>query len=222
MLQSSTVKFLKDLAKNNNKPWFDTHRTAYDAAKSDFVSFIQKVIDQHGKNDATIKPLVAKDCMFRINRDIRFSKDKTPYKKNFAASINKGGRKSMLAGYYFHLEPGQTFVGGGVYQPMPEELKKLRQEIDYNLADFKKITGGKKFKSVYSDIDRSAEFLLTRVPKGYEPDNPAADFLRLKSYIAMVEFKDSDLTSKDLVKKTVAAFAALQPLIFFLNNAIEG
>src|SRR5687767_655728 len=128
MLQASTIKFLKDLAKNNNKPWFDKHRTAYDAARIDFASFIQNVIDQHAKNDATIKPLVAKDCMFRINRDIRFSKDKTPYKKNFAASINKGGRKSMLAGYYFHLEPGQTFVGGGVYQPMPEELKKLRQE----------------------------------------------------------------------------------------------
>jgi uncharacterized protein (TIGR02453 family) len=222
MLQSSTIKFLKGLAKNNNKPWFDKHRTAYDAARSDFASFIQKVIDQHAKNDATIKPLVAKDCMFRINRDIRFSKDKTPYKKNFAASINKGGRKSMLAGYYFHLEPGQTFVGGGVYQPMPEELKKLRQEIDYNLADFKKIIGGKKFKSVYGDIDRSAEFLLTRVPKGYDPGNPAADLLRLKSYIAMVELKDSDLTSKDLVKKTLASFAAIQPLLFFLNNAIEG
>lgn len=222
MLQPSTIKFLKDLGKNNNKPWFDAHRTAYDAARSDFASFIQKVIDQFSKSDPTIKQLTAKDCMFRINRDIRFSKDKTPYKKNFAASINKGGKKSMLGGYYFHLEPGNTFVGGGVWQPMPEELKKLRQEIDYNLPDFKKIIGSKKFKSVYGDVDRSEEFLLTRVPKGYETDNPAAEYLRLKSYIAMVEIKDSDLTSKDLVKKTVAAFAALQPLINFLNNAIEG
>lgn len=222
MLQPSTIKFLKDLARNNNKPWFDAHRDAYDAARADFASFIQKVIDQFSKHDTSIKTLVAKDCMFRINRDIRFSKDKRPYKKNFAASINKGGKKSMLGGYYFHLEPGRTFVGGGVWQPMPDDLKKLRQEIDYNLSDFKKIIEGRKFRSVYGDIDRSAEFLLTRVPKGYEPDNPAADYLRLKSYIAMVGFKDSDLTSRDLTKKTVAALAALQPLIIFLNNAIEG
>ena len=213
---------MKALKKNNNKPWFDSHRPEYELARADFAAFVQKLIDQHAKNDSSLKTLVAKDCIFRINRDIRFSKDKTPYKSNFGASINKGGKKSMLAGYYFHLEPGQTFAGGGLYLPPPEDLKKVRQEIDYNLADFKKIIASKKFKAVYGDLDRSAEFLLTRLPKGYEPDNAAAEWLRFKSFLAMVELKDADLTSKDLVKKTVAAFDALQPLINFLNNAIEG
>lgn len=124
------------------------------------------------------------------------------------------------AGYYFHLEPGGCFAGGGLYVPMPEELKKVRQEIDYNFADFKKLIGAKKFKSMYGDLDKSAEYSLSRVPKGYEADNPAADYLRLKSYIAMVQFSDADLTSKDLVKKTVAAFEALQPVIGFINEAI--
>ncbi|HEY6062082.1 MAG TPA: DUF2461 domain-containing protein [Chitinophagaceae bacterium] len=221
MLQPATIKFLKDLKKNNNKPWFDKNRKKYEEAKADFARFIQAVIDQHGKKDTTIKTLLAKDCMFRINRDIRFSKDKSPYKTNFGASINKGGKKAWgSAGYYFHLEPGQCFAGGGLYGPMPDILKKVRQEIDYNFADFKKITGSKKFKTTYGDLDKSAEFLLSRVPKGYEPDNPAAEYLKLKSYIAIMKINDTDLTTKDLIKKTAAAFEALQPLIEFMNESV--
>jgi uncharacterized protein (TIGR02453 family) len=222
MLQPATIKFLKDLKRNNNKPWFDKNRKLYEAAKADFALFIQSVIDQHGKSDPSIKNLLSKDCMFRINRDIRFSKDKSPYKSNFGASINKGGRKAMnSAGYYFHLEPGGSFTGGGIWMPEPIELKKVRQEIDYNFAGFKKIIGAKKFKSVYGDLDKSAEFLLSRVPKGYEPGNPAAEYLKLKSYIAMIKVNDADLTSKDLVKKTVAAFEALQPVIKFVNESLR-
>lgn len=222
MLQRSTIKFLRDLKKNNNKPWFDKNRKVYEAAKADFAGFIQAIIDQHGKKDPAIKNLVAKDCLFRINRDIRFSKDKSPYKSNFGASINAGGRKAMdSAGYYFHLEPGRCFAGGGIYMPMPDELKKIRQEIDYNFADFKKLIGSKKFRSVYGDLDKSDEFMLSRVPKGYEPNNPAAEYLRLKSYIAMIKISDADLVSKNLVKKTLTAFDALQPLISFVNKSME-
>ena len=222
MLQSSTIKFLNNLKKNNNKPWFEKNRKVYEEAKADFAKFIQAVIDQHGKKDTSIKSLVAKDCLFRINRDVRFSKDKSPYKSNFGASINKGGRKAEnSAGYYFHLEPGGSFAGGGIWMPMPDELKKVRQEIDYNFADFKKIIGSKKFKSVYGDLSKSAEYTLSRVPKGYEPDNPAAEYLKLKSYVAMVKITDADLSSKMLVKKTIAAFEALQPLIEFINESMN-
>jgi uncharacterized protein (TIGR02453 family) len=212
MLQPTTLKFLKDLEKNNNKPWFDAHRAAYEAAKADFAGFIQQVIDKHGKGDPSIKNLVAKDCMFRINRDIRFSKNKTPYKNNFGASINRGGKQSVSsAGYYFHLQPGQSFTGGGIWM----------QEIDYNFKEFKKIIGSKKFKTVYGDLSHDAEYKLVRVPKGYEPDNPAVEYLKLKSFIAMINIKDADITSKDLLKKTVAAFGALQPLVEFINHALN-
>src|SRR6266567_3625593 len=129
MLQPSTLKFLKELKKNNNKSWFDAHRKEYETAKADFEKFIQSVLDRHSKNDADLKELVAKKCMFRINRDVRFSKDKSPYKTNFGASMNKGGRKSILAGYYFHCEPSESFVGGGLWMPMPDDLKKVRTEI---------------------------------------------------------------------------------------------
>ena len=152
MLHPATLKFLKYLKKNNNKPWFDAHRKEYEAAKADFSSFVQLVIDKHSKSDPTIKSIAAKDCMFRINRDIRFSKDKSPYKTNMGAYINRGGKKSLFGGYYFHCEPGQSFTGGGLWMPMPPELNKVRQEIDYNFAAFKKIIGSKKFKSVYKDL----------------------------------------------------------------------
>ena len=223
MLQPATLKFLKDLKKNNNKPWFDKNRKRYEDAKADFLQFIQAVIDTHGKKDKSIAVLKAKDCLFRINRDIRFSKDKTPYKTNFGASINKGGRKAMnTAGYYFHLEPGQLFVGGGIYQPMPAELNKVRQEVDYCFKEFKKIISSKKFKTMYGDMDMSKEFLLSRVPKGYEADNPAAGYLKLKSYLSITQLSDKDLTSKNLLKKTTASFEALKPLIDFLNRALAG
>jgi len=221
MISPSTIKFLKDLKKNNNKPWFDAHRKEYENAKTDFAAFIQSVIDKHGKKDNTISHLKAKDCMFRINRDVRFSKDKSPYKTNMGAYINQGGKKSLFGGYYFHCEPGQSFVGGGIWMPMPPELSKLRQEIDYNFAEFKKIISSKKFRSVYNDVSRDAEYVLTRVPKGYEADNPAAEYLKLKSVVAMTPITDAELTSKDLIKKVTGAFEALQPLLEFLNNSLD-
>ncbi len=221
MLQPSTLKFLKDLKKNNNKAWFDKNRKVYEQAKADFAAFIQEVIDQFSKKDPSLKGLLAKNCMFRINRDVRFSKDKSPYKTNMGAYINPGGKKSVLAGYYFHCEPGRAFVGGGMWMPLPPELSKVRQEIDYNFAAFKKIIGSGKFKSVYGDLSRDAEYTLTRLPKGYEADNPAGDYLKLKSFVALTNLTDTDLGSKGLVKKTVAAFEALQPLTTFLNHALS-
>jgi uncharacterized protein (TIGR02453 family) len=221
MLESSTLKFLKDLRKNNNKAWFDAHRSAYETARANFEKFIQTVIDHHGKKDPDLKNMLAKSCMFRINRDVRFSKDKSPYKSNFGASMNRGGKKSIFAGYYFHLEPGNSFAGGGIWMPMPEDLKKIRQEIDYNLADFRKIVESKKFKSVYGGLSMEPEYLLSRVPKGYEPSNPAAEYLKRKSLIAMIEIKDTTLTSKDLLKTTLTAYQALQPLVEFINESVS-
>ena len=221
MILPSTLKFLKDLKKNNNKPWFETHRKDYEAAKKDFEQLIQSVIDTHGKKDKTISHLKAKDCMFRINRDVRFSKDKSPYKSNMGAYINRGGKKSLYGGYYFHCEPGHAFVGGGIWMPMPSELSKVRQEIDYNFAALKKIISSKKFKAVYNDVSRDPEYVLSRVPKGYEADNPAAEYLKLKSVVATAKVSDADLNSKGLVKKIATAFDALQPLLEFVNHALD-
>jgi uncharacterized protein (TIGR02453 family) len=221
MIQSSTLKFLKKLKKNNNKSWFDAHRKEYEAAKSDFENFIQSVLDKHCKNDPDLSELTAKKCMFRINRDVRFSKDKSPYKTNFGASMDKGGKKSGFAGYYFHLEPGKSFLGGGLWMPQPDALKKVRQEIDYCLDEFKKIINTKKFKMIYGDLYTGEGFQLSKVPQGFEKDNPAAEYLKFKSWLVLADLNDSELTSKDLLKKTIDSFYTLQPLVKFLNRPLE-
>jgi uncharacterized protein (TIGR02453 family) len=221
MLLPATIKFLKDLKKNNNKPWFDDHRSQYEAAKENFATFVQTLIDKHSQKDPTLKEQTAKGSMFRINRDVRFSKDKRPYKSNFGASLNRGGKKSVYAGYYFHLEPGESFVGGGLWIPQPVEIKKVRQEIDYCFKEFKSIVNNKKFKTTYGELYKGEDVSLSRVPQGFEKDNPAGDFLKLKSWLAMQSIKDSDLTDGTLVKKVTAAFEALQPMITFLNRALD-
>ena len=221
MLKTSTLKFLKDLKKKNDRSWFEAHRSDYEAAKLDFENFIQAVLDRHSKTDEDLKDLTAKKCTFRINRDIRFSKDKSPYKSNMGASMNRGGKKSMYGGYYFHCEPGKSFVGGGLWMPMPPEMKKVRQEIDYCYDEFNQLLTSKKFKSVYKELYTGDDVKLSKVPQGFEKDNPAAEYLKLKSWLAMKELSDEELVSKDLLKKTLVAFEALQPVIKFLNRAIE-
>jgi len=221
MLQPQTLKFLSQLKKNNSKTWFDSHRMQYEAGRIDFSNFIQLVIDALQKTDTTITGLTAKDCQFRINRDIRFSKDKRPYKENFGAFICRGGKKSMYAGYYFHLAPGNSFMGGGLWHPEPANLKKVRQEIDYNWPEFQSILKNKNFKKVFGDLYKGEDVSLKRMPKGYEEDNPAIDYLKLQSLIAEAKIADEDLTKSSLHKKTIAAFEALQPLLKFINRSLD-
>jgi len=221
MLEPQTLKFLSQLKKNNNKPWFDSHRTQYEAARIDFSNFIQLVIDALQKSDTTITGLTAKDCQFRINRDIRFSKDKRPYKENLGAFICRGGKKSIYAGYYFHLAPGNSFMGGGLWMPEPANLKKVRQEIDYNWEEFQSILKNKNFKKIYGDLYKGEDMSLKRMPKGYEEDNPAIDYLKLQSLIAETKIADEDLMKSTLHKKTMAAFEALQPLLNFISRSLD-
>jgi uncharacterized protein (TIGR02453 family) len=221
MLEPQTLKFLNQLKKNNNKPWFDAHRAQYEAARIDFSNFIQLVIDAVQKWDTTITGQTSRDCLFRINRDIRFSKDKTPYKAHFGASIKRGGRKSGFAGYYFHCEPGNSFIGGGLWMPEAPSLKNMRQEIDYNWDEFSAILKDKKFKKVYGDLYKGDDQRLSTVPKGYEKDNPAIEYLKLKSFIAETKVSDEELLKASLHKKTASAFETLQPLLQFINRTIE-
>ncbi|UAY52287.1 DUF2461 domain-containing protein [Ferruginibacter albus] len=220
MLQSSTLKFLKDLKKNNNKPWFDENRKIYELAKQDFISMVEKLITGIAKFDAPIGILKAKDCIFRINRDIRFSKDKSPYKTNMGAFFTRNGKKSPDAGYYIHCEPGQSFIGGGLYLPMSPLLAKARQEIDYNFDEWKKIVNNKNFKKYFPEGVDGIE-VLSRPPKGYADDNPAIEFLKMKSFIVSHAAEDNLLTDKNSTSNILQSFAAMKPFLDFLNNAIE-
>jgi uncharacterized protein (TIGR02453 family) len=222
MIHSSTVSFLKELKRNNNKTWFDNHKAKFLSAKNDFESFVQEIIKVISAFDNDIKDLQAKNCTFRINRDIRFSKDKTPYKTNMGASFNRGGKKSIFGGYYFHLEPGRkSFVGGGLWMPDPIALKKLRQEIDYCFPEFQKIISNPSFKKQYNNLEMNEGQMLVNVPKGYDKENPAASFLKLKSFVATKNISDTLLTNSGLLKETAKAFEALMPLVKFMNRSLE-
>jgi uncharacterized protein (TIGR02453 family) len=163
--------------------------------------------------------LTAKDCIFRINKDVRFSKDKTPYKINFGASINKSGRKAWnTAGYYFHLQPGSTFAGGGIYMPEPKILAKLRYAIEGNFEEFEDIIFNDNFQNIFGELSSDDGMKLIRVPKGFSQESPAADFLKYKSFVAMASISDKELLSDDIIDKTLIIFEAIQPLIKFINK----
>jgi uncharacterized protein (TIGR02453 family) len=221
MLQPATLKFLKELAKNNNKEWFDANRKKYETARADYIALADAIIKGFCKKDTDFEQLEGRKCLFRINRDIRFSKDKSPYKTNFGASFEKGGRISPWAGYYLHIEPGnKSFIAGGVWQPEPDRMKKIRQEIDYNWSGFQKIISNKKFKSLFGDLEKTKETSLSREPKGYEKDNPAIGYIKLKSWVVSTPLTDAEITGKDLLKKILSGFEVMQPLIVFLNEAL--
>jgi uncharacterized protein (TIGR02453 family) len=219
MLQPSTLKFLKDLKKNNNKAWFDANRKQYENAKMDFAALVDALINATATFDSAVSTLKAKDCMFRINRDVRFSKDKSPYKSNMGAYMNPGGKKADTPGYYFHCEPGQSFAAGGLYVPAPDVLAKVRQEIDYNFEEWKKIVDNKTFKKHFGKVDGIE--MLSRPPKGYTADNPAVEFLKMKSFIVSRPLTDSDLLHKNLVKEITRSFELLKPMTDFLNHAMQ-
>ncbi len=220
MLQSTTIKFLQQLQKNNNKPWFEKNRNLYEAAKTDIQHMVAVLIPAIAKFDEPIGNLAVKDCTFRINRDVRFSKNKSPYKGNMAAYFSRGGKKANVAGYYFHCEPGKSYAAGGFYSPMPPELAKIRQEIDYGFDEWKKIINNKTFKKYFPEGVDGME-LLVRPPKGYDENNPAIKYLKMKHFVVSKPFSDEELQSKTLVIDVTKVFETMKPMIDFLNRAVE-
>ncbi len=219
MLQQTTIKFLKDLKKNNNKPWFDEHRKQYENAKADYLSLSAEMITAIARFDKPIGILEAKNCTFRINRDVRFSKNKDPYKSNMAAYFNKDGKKGMGAGYYLHIEPGKSFAAGGIWVPEPPVLAGIRQEIDYNYQEWKKIVTGKSFTKTFTE--GISGDTLSRPPKGYDENNPAIEFIKMKSFIVRKSFTDGEVQETGFVKNVAKAFAEMKPLVDFINTSLH-
>lgn len=220
MIQPTTLDFLRKLKKNNNRDWFEKSRAKYEAAKNDVEKNVAGVLEGIRSFDKRIPAdLEARKCLFRIYRDVRFSKDKRPYKTNLGAHIQPGGKKAHGCGYYMHIEAGGAFLAGGIWQPEAPELAKIRQEIDYNFPEFKKIISAKSFKKFFGDLDQ--EDKLAREPKGYAKDHPAIEYLKLKSFVVVASLTDKDVLSKDYQKKTKEIFKAMLPLNLFLQRALD-
>jgi uncharacterized protein (TIGR02453 family) len=217
MIHPSTFDFLRDLDAHNHKEWFDEHRDRYQAARKDVIAFIDQLIEEIAAFDPAVRGLEAKQCLFRINRDVRFSKNKDPYKTNFGASISRGGRSSVFAGYYLHLQPGDVFAGGGLHMPPSTLLKTIRGHIDLNAPDLRAVVETPAFRETYGELRGDS---LKTAPKGYEKDHPAIDLLRLKSYTGIRQYPDEALFQDGFVRKVADDFAVLKPMLDFLNEAI--
>lgn len=212
------LNFLSELKENNNKEWFDQNRDRYQECRKKVLFLTELIIHEVGKFDPEIGAQDPKNCVFRIFRDVRFSNDKTPYKTNMGSFISKGGRKSVNSGYYLHIEPGASFVGGGSYCPPPDALKAIRTEIFDHPEDFKQIISKDSFRKVYSEM---YDDKLKTAPKGFPKDFPDIDLLKYKSFAFGSTIDDSVVTSDAFVEKIVSSMKELYPVNRFLNTAID-
>lgn len=211
------LDFLADLSQHNNKAWFDAHRADYESARGGFETLVDYLIDELRATDQ-LQGLTAKDCLYRINRDIRFSKDKTPYKSNFAATIAPGGRKSSRMGYHLSIGPGgNSLVAGGLWMPEAAPLNKFRQAIDHDAAAFKKITRAKAFVEQFGQI--AGERLKT-APKGYERDHPEIDLLQYKQVTVIRRYPDKVVVGRDFPAQVLRACRAMRPFLGYLNDVV--
>ncbi len=210
---------MRDLKKNNHKPWFDENRARYEKERTAFIAFTAEMIENIAKFDSAIYDLEPNKCIFRINRDVRFSKDKSPYKTNLAFSITKGGKRTPFAGYYLHLEPGAIFAGGGIYAPDPKTLKALRDEIYFSFDEFEKIMKEKSFRANFGGLSEIEK--LKTSPKGYEAGHPSLPYLAHKHFVIDKPFTDEEVTRPDFAERLTQVFKAQKPFIDFLNRAIE-
>ncbi len=219
LLTSATLGFLRSLKKNNTREWFKAHRDMFEPAHDTFEAFVNSLIHEISRFDKSVSDLTANDCLFRIYKDIRFAKDKTPYKTHFGAWITQGGKSTPdRSGYYFHLEPGKSFLAGGIWQPQTEALNLIRSEIEYRIKDFKKIISNKTFVTHFKEI--SGEKLKT-APKGFPKDHPDIELLKFKSYIAAHSVNDKTVLSSQFLKHASQVCKAMVPLNQFLNKALH-
>lgn len=217
MLSKETVGFLQKLDKNNDRDWFASNKDAFQRANDNVIALTGDLINRISKFDPAVAGLDPKSCVFRIYRDVRFSKDKSPYKTNLGAFIAPGGKKAMLPGYYFHVQPAMFFSAAGKHMPDPSETLKIRRTIASDTKQFLKIVEDNKFKSRFGDLDGDR---LSRPPKGFDGEHPAMEYLKLKSFTVSEELSAADAVSKDYPKMLAESFKAAYPLVAFLRRSL--
>jgi uncharacterized protein (TIGR02453 family) len=212
------LNFLDNLAQNNNKAWFDSHKAEYESARAIFNQFVDYLIDELRSSD-NLQGISAKDCVTRIYRDIRFTHDKSPYHINFSAIIAPGGRKSVTQGYYVHIQPhGESLVAGGLHMPSPEQLERFRQAIDRHAGEFKAIISDPAFVEQFGAVEGDR---LKTAPKGYDRAHPEIELLQLKDVLAVHHLTDQQVEADDFPEKALTACQVMKPFMDYLNEVIR-
>ena len=212
------LNFLSELKENNHRQWFDLNREWYQECRQKVIFLTELLIQEIGKFDDEVGIQDPKSCIFRIFRDVRFSNNKTPYKTNMGSYIAKGGRKGINAGYYLHIEPGGSFVGGGSWSPPADALKAIRTEIFDHPEEFKQLISSESFRMVYPEM---YDDKLKTAPKGFPKDFPEIDLLKYKSFAFGSPIDDSVVSGEVFVRKIASSMKELYPVNRFLNSALE-
>ncbi len=222
MIKQTSLDFLSKLKNNNSKDWLEQNRDCYDHYKTDILELTENLLTGLSKFDQSISQanLDPKKCLTRVNRDLRFSKDKTPYKNYVLIVFNKNGFHGNTAEYYIQIEPSGNFLGGGIWQTTPELLKKIRQEIDYSFNDINKIISSPKFQKTFPNGIQGVG-KLKKMPDGYDETNPASELLKMKGFCTKEIISDKTLLSKDCIATILDSFKTSKPLIDYIKNAIE-
>jgi uncharacterized protein (TIGR02453 family) len=211
------LQFLQELSENNNREWFNGNRRKYEESREKILFLTDVFINEIRKFDPEIPPMNPKDCMFRIFRDVRFSQDKRPYKTNFGSFISKGGRKGNWPGYYFHIEPGSSFIGGGIYMPDGGPLKAIRNYVEEHPNELLDILNDPEFKRYFTEM---MDHKVKTAPRGIDPDHPHINLLRYKSYAFSSPVDNQLLISDKYIEYAVNAFRELHKANTFLSNAL--
>jgi len=216
-----TLQFLSELKKNNNREWFQAHKKEYERIRKNFEDFSTVLLENLKSFDETLRNLEVKQCLFRIYRDVRFSPNKEPYKTHFGVYFAKnGGRNSHFAGYYFHLDPEESFFGGGIYMPLPEYLKAIRKEIYYQIDEFKAIIDAPDFRKYYDGIEEIEK--LKKAPADFPKDFPDIELLKNKHFFSSHYFKPQDAVKEDFIDYVTHGLKVVKSLVDFVNFTVEG
>lgn len=214
-IHASTFAFLNKLHKNNNREWFQEHKEEYTTAHEDMIAFADELLMEMQKHDL-IETISGKKSLYRIYRDVRFSKNKAPYKAHFAGSF-KRATKALRGGYYFHIKKGESFLAGGFWGPDSKDLKHIRQQLAQNPDELREIINTTNFKKYFGELigDR-----VKTAPKGFKKDDPAIDLLRYKQFILQHNFSDEEVLSDDFPQKIAAIFQEMRPFLDYMSDIL--
>ncbi len=214
-IQKQAFDFLKTLAKHNEREWFNAHKDTYLLAQENIIDFAEALLKELSKHD-TIETASGKKSLHRIYRDVRFSKEKTPYNTHWGGGFRRATKK-LRGGYYFHLEPGNSFLAGGFWGPNPEDLKRIREDIALNYEDWEKLVTNKAFVKTFGVLEGEQ---LSTAPKGYSKDHPGIDFLRYKQFLLRHEFTDKEVLSPDFVKQANEVYKKMRPFFNYMSEVL--
>ena len=215
MITSKVFSFLNDLKENNNRSWFNENKARYEEAQAEMIAFAESLLEQMGQYDELV-PMTAKQSLFRIYRDVRFSKNKTPYKLSLSGRM-KRATEQLRGGMYYHIEPKGSFVAGGFWAPNSKDLKHIRQKLELDAAPLRAIISDKTFKQFFGELQGEK---VKTAPRGFSIDHPNIEFIRMKQFLVSRSFTDEEVLSDDFLDQLVLTFRQMRPFFDYMSEVL--